>query len=155
MFGDLIFRNGIIQFTLSEPLLLMSLPSGILTHGWVKLRLRFLLLFNMRRSIQIWSNQMWSDRSSLYSTSKNLLRAMQHIPLSNAKCNTCLFSRLLHRGRFNTEQEVIFSPLPSLPGQIHRLFWSFGRLLQHRLSRLHRNHLCHLQKGDNTTQNSQ
>lgn len=35
----------------------------------------------------------------------------------------------------------------SLPGQIRCVFWSSGRLLQHRLPRIHRHHLCHLQKG--------
>lgn len=35
----------------------------------------------------------------------------------------------------------------SLPGQIRCVLWSSGRLLQHRLPRIHRHHLCHLQKG--------
>lgn len=90
-FGDLIFRNRIFQFALSELLLLRSRPSGILTPGWVKIRLWLLLLFNLFTTLQIWSNQMWSDQSNLYSASKNLW-VLQHILLSNTKCEPCLLA---------------------------------------------------------------
>lgn len=64
----------------------------------------------------------------------------------------CKFFEFIHLftswGRYHFTTYSVKSFFLFVLGQVYSVFWSSGRLLQHRLFGAHWHHLCHLQKSE-------